>query len=290
MKAWFDKCTCIITGASSGIGRGLTKKLILDNDCKVIGIGRNEQKMLSLIEELGNKKDNFEYYLFDVSSEFNWKGFASTIQDREINILINNAGVLPPFANYEKLLNNDTHRNQNHFINKCDNITEVMNINFMSMIYSCTYLLPIIEKSKTPAVINVSSSAGLCALPGISSYSASKAAVKNFTECLALEKGYYVGLICPGFTKTEIFRNQKYTTENKLINMISTDLDKMVGKIYKCIKAKKKRCVIGFDAKCMDWGYRHFPNASLKLFRAVLKKAKIELFNEVFENNKKKGK
>ena len=99
-----------------------------------------------------------------------------------------------------------------------------------------------------------------------------------------------MGLICPGFTKTEIFRNQKHTTDSKLINMISTDLDKMVGKIYKCIRRKKKRCVLGFDAKCMDWGYRHFPNTSLKLFRGVLKKANIELFNDVFENNKKKGK
>ena len=68
--------------------------------------------------------------------------------------------------------------------------------------------MSIIEKSSTPAIINVASSAGLCALPGTAIYSASKAGIKNFTESLMCEKDYYIGLVCPGFTKTNIFRQQ----------------------------------------------------------------------------------
>ena len=66
--------------------------------------------------------------------------------------------------------------------------------------------------------------------------------------------------------------------------MISTDLDKMSNKIYKGILKRRKRMVFGFDAKAMDKLYRHFPNTSLKLFNSILKRADIELFDDVFEN------
>ena len=87
---------------------------------------------------------------------------------------------------------------------------------------------------------------------GASIYSASKSAVKNFTECLSLEKDYHVGLMCPGFTKTDIFRNQTRDSDSKLIKLIQSDLSKMVRKIYRAICKKKKRCAFGFDANCMD--------------------------------------
>ena len=271
---WIDNKTVVLTGASSGIGRSLAKKLILNNNCKIIGVGRNEDKFLSLMDELGDKKDNLVYKLFDVSVEDNWIEFARFLEDKNIDVIINNAGVLPPFARFEKFLDEK---------NKCETIRKTMQTNFMSIIYSCAYIMPIMEKSDTKAMINISSSAGLCALPGISIYSASKGAVKNFTESLMCEKDYYVSLVCPGFTKTNIFRNQKYTTENKLINFISTDVEKMVNKIYKGILRKKKRMVFGLDAKFMDKGYRYLKTASLKLCTSVLKKANIELFKDVFD-------
>lgn len=272
-KSWIDDKTIIITGASSGIGRELARRFIVRHNCTVIGIGRSEQKMLDFISSLGDNASKFKYFLFDVSDNDSWQKFSTEIKCENIDIVINNAGILPSFARFES---GDT-----------EEYLKTMHVNFNSIVYSANYLLPIIEKSKTPAFINVSSSAGLCALPGTTMYSASKGAVKNFTEALRCEKSYYVGLICPGFTKTELFRNQKYNSENKLINMISTNLDKMVGKIEKGICRKKKRMVLGFDAKCMDKLYRSFPVGSLGLFTKVLRKAHIELFNDVFENNRK---
>ena len=271
---WLDNKTVIITGASSGIGKTLAYKLITKHNCHVIGVGRSEQKMLDFISELKDKSGNFEYELFDVGLEDNWVKFAKSLQDRKIDILINNAGILPSFAKFEKQLDDE---------NLCKNIRSVMDINFMSVVYSCAYILPIIEKSDNPALINVSSSAGLCALPGISIYSASKGAVKNFTESVMFEKNYYVGLICPGFTKTNIFRNQKHTTDSKLINLISTDVDKMVNKIYRGILKKKKRIVCGLDARFMDFIYRTFRTSGIGLCTKILKSAKIELFEDVFD-------
>ena len=198
------------------------------------------------------------------------------MKDSKIDILINNAGVLPSFASFKKYVEN---------CSEDDNadIERVMQINFMSVVYGVKYLTPILEKSLSPAIVNIASSAGLCALPGIAMYSASKGAVKNFTESIMLERNYYVGLVCPGFTKTDIFRNQKHSSESKLIDMISTSLDKMSKKIYKGILRKKKRMVFGLDARAMDSLYRHFPKGSLKMFTSVLRKANIELFSDVFD-------
>ena len=275
-KCWIDGKTILITGASSGIGRELTKKFILTNNARVIGVGRREEKFKSLIDELGDKSELFEYKLFDVSIEQNWKDFQQELKDKNLDVIINNAGILPRFESFDNFCKRNNETNISQEINK------VMDTNFLAVALTCAYLTPIIEKSQTPAIINIASSASLCALPGISIYSASKSAVKNFTESLSLEKDYYVGLMCPGFTKTEIFRNQTRKTDSKLINLIESDLIKMVNKIYRAICKKKKRCVFGFDAKCMDRLYRLAPKSSIKLFKNVLKKSHIELFEDVF--------
>ena len=275
-KCWIDGKTILITGASSGIGRELTKKFILTNNARVIGVGRREEKFKSLIDELGDKSELFEYKLFDVSIEQNWKDLQQELKDKNLDVIINNAGILPRFESFDNFCKRNNETNISQEINK------VIDTNFLAVALTCAYLTPIIEKSPTPAIINIASSASLCALPGISIYSASKSAVKNFTESLSLEKDYYVGLMCPGFTKTEIFRNQTRKTDSKLINLIESDLTKMVNKIYRAICKKKNRCVFGFDAKCMDRLYRLAPKSSLKLFRNILKKSHIDLFEDVF--------
>lgn len=275
-KCWLNNKVVLLTGASSGIGRELAKTLIIKNNCKIIGVGRSEEKMLKFKSELGDYSKNFTYKLFDVGVEENWKNLAKELTNEKVDIIINNAGILPSFANFQKFISNDCTNSVESGVNK------VMATNFMSAVYSVAYLSDIIEKSETPAIINVDSSAGLCALPGITIYSASKGALKNFTESLMCERKYYIGLICPGFTKTDIFRNQKNSSEHKLINFISTNVGKMNKKIYNGIRKKKKRMVFGLDAKAMDKLYRCMPKSSLKLFTSVLKKGKIDLFKDVF--------
>jgi NAD(P)-dependent dehydrogenase (short-subunit alcohol dehydrogenase family) len=57
MKNWLQDKYVILTGASSGIGRELCKILIEKYHAKVSGVGRREEKMLSLLRELGDKAE-----------------------------------------------------------------------------------------------------------------------------------------------------------------------------------------------------------------------------------------
>ncbi len=274
-QCWIDNKTVIITGASAGIGKGIAEQLIKKHNCKVIGIARSKEKTEKFVEELGEYAKNFSYKLFDVSSKDNWAEFAEYLKENDIqpDVLINNAGILPKF-----------NKTQNYSI---EEIESVMNINFYSAVYSINALLPMILKSSTPAVINVASSAALMSLAGTSTYSASKGALKSFTESLRedLRGKCYVTVICPGFTKTDIFRNQENTGKGeKAINAISTDCDKMVNMIVNGIENKKELMIFGFDAQFMKIFGRITPVTGGRLFSAVMKASKLPLFDNVFKD------
>ncbi len=273
---WICNKTIVITGATSGIGRELTKLFVTKNNCKVIGVGRREEKFKELIGELGEFASNFEYHLFDVSVEDSWKDFAQKIEGKGVSVVINNAGVLPKFSSFE-----------NASKSACpEKYLGTMDTNFNSIVYSAYYMMPIIEKENEPAFVNIASSSALCPLVGTAIYSASKSAVKNFVEALRLEKNYYVGLICPGFTKTEIFRNQASKISG-IVGKVAMHQTRMSKKIYKGILRKKKRLVLGVDAKFMDIGYRWFPRTTPRLISWILKSSKIKLFDDVFKKEQK---
>ena len=273
---WLQGKTVVVTGASGGMGAGIAATLIKKHGCTVIGIARNEKKIMKFIDELGEENaKRFSYRLFDVSVRENWENFAKELEEENIavDVLINNAGILPKFKRFDRY--------------SYEEIERAMNINFYSCIYSVKTMLPILQKSSSPAIINIDSSAALMTLAGTSMYSASKAALKSFTEALRLEFAgkIYVGMVCPGFTKTDIFSGQGDVGKgraSKIIEMISTDCDKMVKMIMFGIERKMPMQVRGMDAHAMSICNRLLPVAGSKLYSTIMKAAKVDIFDEVF--------
>ena len=85
-KSWLNGKTVVISGASGGLGFSIAKTLIEKYGCKIIGIARNEKKLLSAIETLGENKANFSYRLFDVSVKQNWIDFYNYLSENNIPI------------------------------------------------------------------------------------------------------------------------------------------------------------------------------------------------------------
>ncbi|MCQ2387245.1 MAG: SDR family NAD(P)-dependent oxidoreductase [Clostridia bacterium] len=272
-KSWLSNKTILISGASGGLGFSIAKRLIEKYDCNIIGIARNEEKIKKSIELLGEKKNRFSYYIFDVSIKENWEKLSIKLKDegKNIDILLNNAGFMLPFSKFEKY--------------SVDEIEEIIKTDFDAYVYSSKYLLTILKQSKTPAIINVSSAAGMCPVVGESMYCAVKYAVRGFTETLNLEYGkkFYIAGIYPGFIKTNILNRMSVKDkENKLIQKLMMPLNKASKKIVNSIAKRKRRIVLGFDGKLMTFFYRLFPRLTPKIIRSVLKKSKLELFNNVF--------
>lgn len=267
--------TVIITGASGGLGFALAKRLIEKYRCKIIGIGRNEKKFIKNIKILGENSALFSYYIFDVSLKENWDNFYKILTDKNIkpDVLINNAGFMLPFKKFDNISDEE--------------IEEIIKTDLLSDIYAVKALLPLLKNSKTPAIINVSSAAGICAVVGESMYCTVKFAVRGFTETLAQEyrKQIYVGGVYPGFINTDLFsRMELKDSEKKKITRFMMPVDSAAKKIVKRISKKKRITVLGIDGHSMSVFSRFFPKATPNLITKVLKKSGLSLFNDTFDN------
>ena len=276
-KSWLFGKNVILSGASGGLGLAVSRLLIKKYNCKILGIARNQQKLINVQNELG--ESNFSYYVMDVSKKENWLNLKEYLISNDIkpDVLINNAGFMLNFSKFDKYSDEE--------------IDEILDTNLKSYIISVKTLLPLIKESKTPAIVNVSSAAGLCAIVGQSLYCATKFGVKGFTETLQQDykKQIYVGGIYPGFIKTDILNRQNVDTKNnKLINWLMMPVEKAAKKVVKGIARKRKRIIFGFEGCSMNVFGRLFPRMTPSIITSVLKCSKLELFEDVFEYKKDK--
>ncbi|MBQ2701355.1 MAG: SDR family NAD(P)-dependent oxidoreductase [Clostridia bacterium] len=278
MKNWLRGETVILTGASSGIGRELCKRLILKYGANVLGVGRREERMISLKEELREQGEKFSYYLFDVGDRYAWNVFKEYLIEQNIQpkLLINNAGQFPVFEKASET--------------SFETAEQIMRVNYYAPLYSMETVFPLLkgDKKNKAGLVNVSSCAALCSVVGTGVYSASKAALKGYTEALQMEqKGKtYVGLIYPGTVATELFDKDE-NTKNSALDLIAMKPQKMAKKIAKKIVKRRKRAVLGFDAKMMTFMARIAPVKGTALIGWVMKISKSKVFSNVFEHKNK---
>lgn len=272
MKYSLQNTHVIITGASDGIGRALTEKLIVDYDCLVLGIARSADKLENLKSSLGDKAENFSYIVADVTDENFWMQFASSCEENDVNfdMLINNAGIMPPIATVSKT--------------SCEVFDKILAVNYRAVYRATHAMLPLLRKSEKGAIVNIASSAALCPLAGTAAYSASKAATLAFTEALsAEEQDLFVTCACPGFTKTSLFRETNGFFDHKLIAFLSSTVDNMSKKIIRGIEKGKKRMVLGKDAKLMRAFHKVSPTLAAPAIRSVMKTAGMDIFGDLWD-------
>jgi len=180
----------IISAGASGIGWAITKVCVekgasiylCDVDSKAI----NKVKKHSLYNKRifvseTNASDETEVidFFHKIKKKF-----------RNLDALINNVGVAGPTGTIEKL---DSSEWEN-----------TLHVNVNSHFYFTKQAIPLLKKSKTSSIINISSGAGIMGFPLRSPYAASKWAVVGMTKTLAMELGKYkirVNAICPGTIK-----------------------------------------------------------------------------------------
>lgn len=259
----------MVSGASSGLGFEISKLLCREYGCTVIGLARNKQKLTRAALAIGN---GFIPFPCDITSAEDRAQLMQKIKEVGFkpDILINNAGTLPPFSAFTP--------------EKLPELERVMELNFFAHVRICADFLSLLLQSPRGAIINVSSSASLATLPGTAAYSASKAALRSFTEALALEYGgrLYIACVCPGMTATELFSNHK---GGGIIARIAAPADKTAKKIVRRSCRKRKKIVTGADAHLMSAANRIFGTAALEVFAAFMKSVKLDIFNDSFYKN-----
>jgi NAD(P)-dependent dehydrogenase (short-subunit alcohol dehydrogenase family) len=188
--------TAIITGAASGIGRA-TAMLFAREGCQLALADVSPEDLgqtKDLVTEAGGRA---LVQKTDVSVENQVKALieAALAAYGQVDILCNNAGIVGTLAGPAEQDAEDWRR--------------VFEVNVLGAVYGVKHLAAHFMERRSGAVVNTSSVAGIRSGAGGNSYSASKAALINFTQTAACDLGQYnvrVNAVCPGLIETGMTR------------------------------------------------------------------------------------
>jgi NADP+-dependent farnesol dehydrogenase len=123
MDKWRDK-TAVVTGSSSGIGAAILKELVREG-VNVVGLARNTEKFLPIIDEMRKSPGKIQVHQCDVSESESVREAFQWIDDQFgcVDILINCAGIF----RFITILNGDDKLNAD--------LRETMDVNFMGSVY-----------------------------------------------------------------------------------------------------------------------------------------------------------
>jgi NADP-dependent 3-hydroxy acid dehydrogenase YdfG len=194
---------CLITGASSGIGRA--SALALANEgANLVLTARRKHRLDELVETIQSAGGRAVALIGDVREE-ETAIRAITIAKEQfgtVNILINNVGV----GNYKPLI--DT---------SAEEYDEMMDSNVRSTFLFTRHAIPLMIEQKSGTILMISSMAGIYGFAGEAVYCATKFAQVGFAQALDKElrpHGIKVGVICPGGVKTEFALGTGRTEES----------------------------------------------------------------------------
>lgn len=182
--------TILITGGTSGIGRGLAEALHKRGN-KVIIAGRRK----NLLDEITSKNPGMEGVEIDVSDQKQIEKFAATIKSKypNLNVLVNNAGI----TTLEDWNNNNVDVSAIH---------NLIATNISAVIGLTAALLPQLKKNKNAAVITTTSGLAFIPLAIAPTYSATKAFLHSWLQSLRYQlrdSGIEILELAPPYVATE---------------------------------------------------------------------------------------
>ncbi|MGI1678489.1 MAG: SDR family NAD(P)-dependent oxidoreductase [Cellvibrionaceae bacterium] len=222
-----------VTGASSGIGRGLAKRLAEQGSC-VIASARS----IDILKDLSQENKNITPRSLDVCDANSLSAAATDIQNQfgYIDKVIINAGS----CEYFDVTDPDW-----------DMMRRVMEVNYFGSINTVAQALPLLRnaisknksehsnnlENKQPEIIVIASLASVVPFPRAEAYGSSKAALQYFFESLRVDlakENIAVTIVQPGFVKTPL------TDKNDFPMPFLIDVDTAVNVIVDKIKSKRK--------------------------------------------------
>ena len=185
----------IVTGGSSGIGRACAIAFAREGASVVVASRREDegQETVRLIKEAGS--DGF-FVKTDVAKEADVSTMVEKTVARygRLDYAVNNAGI-------EQVPSPLIDQTEETF-------DQIININLKGVWLSMKYQIRQMLTNGGGAIVNISSAAGLVAIPGIPIYTASKHGVVGLTKAVAVEyakQGIRVNVVCPGSIQTDMY-------------------------------------------------------------------------------------
>lgn len=208
----------LVTGASSGIGRDIAKKLA-DRNIDLILVSRNEESLLKFSKTLKVKTRTIA---LDLSKRENCYKLYDMTKNEKINILVNNAG----FGNFGKFSESELAKDVN-----------MIDLNVCAVqILSRLYIKDFVRRNRG-YILNVASSAGLTAGgPLMSTYYATKSYIVKlslaiYEELRRAKSNVGISVLCPGPVSTKF--NERAGVQFSIKPMLSKDVARIaVEKLF----------------------------------------------------------
>ncbi|HET7121980.1 MAG TPA: SDR family NAD(P)-dependent oxidoreductase [Solirubrobacterales bacterium] len=211
----------LVTGASAGIGEATAVRLAREPETELVFVARREERLRELAASLPCRATYVVADLTDADAPARIRQHLSSEHGGALHLLVNNAGAAwrAPFAE-----------------GGWANVQRHMELNFNAVLRLTEELLPLLRASAPSAIVNVASTAGRVSRARTGAYSASKFALIGWSDSLYAEEkpnGVHVGLVLPGFVRTEGFPATELR-EKALTRWIVSKPEKVAEAIYEC--------------------------------------------------------
>jgi short-subunit dehydrogenase len=266
MDAYTFGGTAVVTGAASGIGAALAVQLAARGSNLVL-VDRDKERLDGVAADVRRAHPQLavDTYVVDLSDD------AATAEAAEAlaaahpgtTLLVNNAGVALG-GRFDQVT--------------LEEFDWVMAVNFRSVVRLTHALRPALKAHPGAHLVNVSSVFGIFAPAGQAAYSASKFAVRGFSEAVRhelAENGVGVTVVHPGGIKTRIAESartgsgvsvEEYEQGRKqFTKLLTMPPEKAAAMIVEAIEKRRPRLLIGWSAKVPDVLVRLMPGTYWKL-------------------------
>jgi short-subunit dehydrogenase len=216
----------LVTGASTGIGKATAIRLAREPRAELVLVARREDLLRELADSLPCKATYAAADLTDADAPERIRRHLESEHGDRLDLLVNNAGAAWR-ASFAEGGYANVHRH--------------MELNFDAVVRLTEALLPLLRKAAPSAIVNVASTAGRVSRSRTGAYSASKFALIGWSDSLYAEEkpnGVHVGLVLPGFIRTEGFPATELR-EKALTRWIVSRPEKVAEAIYECGPGRK---------------------------------------------------